>query len=234
MLAAIHADERAAGDFTPFRDSPQVAGHGPRRLRGGARRHCRERAGRQRRHVSGAAAPWCPGGWRAGASSTTRASSTSPREFRAGRFTIVSGLPLATDDHQVIAEAVQAYAHLGVTLSDACPDEPSVVTRSVAGLTTSSGMHRTRTNWTASNTSFVERDSADRLRGFDDHAAKVKTVDRAGRTLYTVARDYSDLDPAAAPSIRARTIRRSSASRRGRAMCASRSTPTFSFVSRRS
>jgi cell division protein FtsW (lipid II flippase) len=105
------------------------------------------------------------------------------------------GLPLATDDPEVITGAVQAYARLGITLADVCPDRTQRCYPLGGRAYHILGDARTRTNWTASNTSFVERDSANRLRGFDDHAATVKTTDRAGRTLYTVARDYRDLIP---------------------------------------
>ena len=54
---------------------------------------------------------------------------------------------------------------------------------------------RTRVNWTASNTSFVERDAAARLRGFDDRAANVRLTDSSGRSTYAVSRDYRDLVP---------------------------------------
>ena len=45
------------------------------------------------------------------------------------------------------------------------------------------GDARTRVNWSAPNTSYVERDAEDRLRGFDDHAATMHTTRRrpAGR-----------------------------------------------------
>jgi cell division protein FtsI/penicillin-binding protein 2 len=53
----------------------------------------------------------------------------------------------------------------------------------------------TRENWSASNSSYVERDADDRLRGFDDHAAAVKSADEQGRPVPTVRRDYSELVP---------------------------------------
>jgi cell division protein FtsW (lipid II flippase) len=57
---------------------------------------------------------------------------------------------------------------------------------------------QTERDWAASNTSFLERDAAPRLRGFDDHATRV-TIDRPdGKGLLTLLRrDYSELVPLA-------------------------------------
>jgi len=53
----------------------------------------------------------------------------------------------------------------------------------------------TERDWVASNTSFVERDSDTRLRGFDDHATRVTVPRRDGRTATLLRRDYSELIP---------------------------------------
>jgi cell division protein FtsW (lipid II flippase) len=50
-------------------------------------------------------------------------------------------------------------------------------------------------NWTATNTAYVERDSQDHLRGFDDHATTVKLPDASGRLVQTTRRDYHELVP---------------------------------------
>ena len=52
-----------------------------------------------------------------------------------------------------------------------------------------------RANWSASNTSFVERDSEARLRGFDDHQTPVRVSEIDGRQSWTIRRDYRDLLP---------------------------------------
>src|SRR6185295_5978740 len=57
------------------------------------------------------------------------------------------------------------------------------------------GDARTRINWTASNTSYVERDEENRLRGFDDKVALVDTTDGDGKTTRTLRRDYRELVP---------------------------------------
>ena len=58
------------------------------------------------------------------------------------------------------------------------------------------GDARTRVNWSAPNTSYIERDAEDRLRGFDDHASAIQTTDVNGRPMLTVRRDYRALVPA--------------------------------------
>jgi len=50
-------------------------------------------------------------------------------------------------------------------------------------------------NFSAPNTSYIEREAESRLRGFDDHATVVATTDSAGRAMATVRRDYRDLVP---------------------------------------
>lgn len=57
---------------------------------------------------------------------------------------------------------------------------------------------QTERDWAASNTSFVERDAAPRLRGFDDHATRVSIRRPDGNGWVTLLRrDYSELVPLA-------------------------------------
>jgi hypothetical protein len=54
----------------------------------------------------------------------------------------------------------------------------------------------TERDWAASNTSFLERDAAAQLRGFDDHATRVSVPRRDGRgSLVLLRRDYAELVP---------------------------------------
>src|SRR6185437_2283337 len=57
------------------------------------------------------------------------------------------------------------------------------------------GDARTRVNWSASNTSFVERDDEALLRGFDDHATPVSVSEIDGSTGTALRRDYRELVP---------------------------------------
>ena len=105
------------------------------------------------------------------------------------------GVPLASDDEQELAAARQTYQRLGISADRVCPN-PDERCYPLGGYTFHVlGDARTAINWSASNTSFVERDSDARLRGFDDHATTVRTVDRAGRPMYTIHRDYRELVP---------------------------------------
>jgi len=54
---------------------------------------------------------------------------------------------------------------------------------------------RTRRNWSASNSSFIERDEEARLRGFDDHAAVVPVAESDGSAGVALRHDYRDLVP---------------------------------------
>jgi cell division protein FtsW (lipid II flippase) len=106
-----------------------------------------------------------------------------------------NGLPLATEEPGVIAAARQAYQRLGVSLDRTCPS-PSERCYPLGGRAFHLlGDERTRVNWSAPNTSYVERDSESRLRGFDDRAATTQTSDSSGHTMWTIRRDYRDLVP---------------------------------------
>jgi cell division protein FtsW (lipid II flippase) len=106
------------------------------------------------------------------------------------------GVPLATDDPTVIAAARQAYAKLGVSMADACPNAGERCYPLGGKAFHLLGDARTHVNWSAPNTSYVERDAEDRLRGFDDHASTVHTTDAAGRPMLTIRRDYREIVPA--------------------------------------
>ena len=107
-----------------------------------------------------------------------------------------TGLPLATGNAAAIAAARPKYESLGVAVGTACanPDQRCypLGPRAYHVL----GDARSRVNWTASNTSFVERDANDRLQGFDDHATTLQTTNAAGQPMFTIERDYRDLVPA--------------------------------------
>jgi cell division protein FtsW (lipid II flippase) len=106
------------------------------------------------------------------------------------------GVPLATEDRGVIAGAREKYQRLGVSLEEACP-EPGERCYPLGGRAFHLlGDARTRVNWSAPNTSYVERDAEDRLRGFADHASTIQTTDSAGRPMLTVRREYRELVPA--------------------------------------
>ena len=106
------------------------------------------------------------------------------------------GLPLATDDPQVIADARQAYETLGVSLDDACAASGERCYPLGSATFHLLGDARTRVNWTAPNSSYVERDAESELRGFDDRAEVVRTTNAGGQPMLTIKRDYRDILPA--------------------------------------
>jgi cell division protein FtsW (lipid II flippase) len=105
------------------------------------------------------------------------------------------GLPLATAEPGVIDASRQAYLRLGVALDRTCPS-PTERCYPLGGRTFHLlGDERTRVNWSAPNTSYVERDSESRLRGFDDRATATQVIDSSGHPMWTIRRDYRDLVP---------------------------------------
>jgi cell division protein FtsW (lipid II flippase) len=106
------------------------------------------------------------------------------------------GLPLATDDRRVIADARQAYETLGVSLDGACAASGERCYPLGGTAFHLLGDVRTRVNWTAPNASYVERDAENELRGFDDRAEVVRTTNAAGQPMVTIKRDYRDILPA--------------------------------------
>jgi cell division protein FtsW (lipid II flippase) len=105
------------------------------------------------------------------------------------------GRLLATGDATAVAEARGAYEKLGVALNSTC-QEPIERCYPLGG----SGFHLlgdlpTRINWSAGNTSYVERDAESRLRGFDDRSRVIHTSDAAGNVSSTTRREYDELVP---------------------------------------
>jgi cell division protein FtsI/penicillin-binding protein 2 len=108
------------------------------------------------------------------------------REIPRGTVYDRRGLPLATDDPAARAAAREAYQQVGISIVDECRDEGARCYPLGGRTFHLLGDLRSRANWSAANTSFVERDAEATLRGFDDHAT---TVGGALR------RDYSELVP---------------------------------------
>jgi cell division protein FtsW (lipid II flippase) len=106
-----------------------------------------------------------------------------------------NGLPLASDDAAVIAKAAPAFEKLGIATRTACADRTARCYPLGGRAYHVLGDARSRINWSASNTSFVERDREARLRGYDDHQTTVRTTNRDGSEAWTVRRDYAELLP---------------------------------------
>lgn len=105
------------------------------------------------------------------------------------------GLPLATNDAAALKKATQSYERLGRKVSDVCPNPTERCYPAGPAFFHVLGDANTRENWAAANSSYVERDSEDLLRGFDDKAMAVTAFDKDGRSTVAVQRDYSSVIP---------------------------------------
>ncbi len=107
-----------------------------------------------------------------------------------------NGLPLATSSWDELETNRARYRQLGVDIDRACSRTESRH-YPFAGLTFHLlGDLRTRIRWGAGNTSFVERDSATRLRGYDDRPTleDVRNT-KTGATDHVVRYDLRELVP---------------------------------------
>jgi cell division protein FtsW (lipid II flippase) len=105
-----------------------------------------------------------------------------------------NGLVLATSSPAVAGKAVAEYKKRGLDVPGCLAADERCYPLGPAAFHVL-GDVTTRRNWGAGNTSYVERDLQDRMRGFDDHAAVVSVADAAGRTVPTIRRDYRPLLP---------------------------------------
>ena len=105
-----------------------------------------------------------------------------------------NGLPLATSDHAIGQKAAAAYKKRGLDVWPCAAVDERCYPLGPAAFHVL-GDVANRRNWGAGNSSYVERDLQDRLRGFDDHAEAVSVVDPDGRSAVTMRRDYTELLP---------------------------------------
>ena len=117
------------------------------------------------------------------------------RELPRGRVLDRRGVPLATETPELAAPARADYQRLGISLDEACPDAGARCYPLGGRAFHLLGDARTRLNWGASNTAFLERDAEARLRGFDDHETLVRTADAEGASASALRRDYRELVP---------------------------------------
>jgi cell division protein FtsW (lipid II flippase) len=117
------------------------------------------------------------------------------RRIPRGSIVDRNGLALATDDRDLVRKAAPSYGRLGIVMDSVCSDARARC-YPLGGLAFHViGDATTRRNWSATNSSFVERDSESRLRGFDDHQTMMPVVERDGTNSTTLRRDYRDLIP---------------------------------------
>ncbi len=115
-----------------------------------------------------------------------------------------NGIPLATSDWTELEKHRHEYEGLGINIDEACRKGDTRCYPFGLALFHILGDSRTKPNWNATNSDYVERDYAWRLRGFNDHSEKVyRTVfeiDQKSRTITprdveVLRKDYTDLLP---------------------------------------
>ncbi len=117
------------------------------------------------------------------------------RRIPRGTIADRNGLPLATDDRARLKAAAPAYGRAGVALDTVCADQSARCYPLGGAAFHVVGDALSRANWSASNTSFIERDREARLRGFDDRPVLVPIAERDGTPNTALRRDYSGLVP---------------------------------------
>ena len=118
------------------------------------------------------------------------------RDIPKGSIYDRNGLPLATSNWDELEKHRAQYQQLGVNIDQACSRTESRH-YPFEGLTFHLlGDLRTRIRWGATNTSFVERDSATRLRGYDDRPTLVDVQNpKTGKMERVVRYDLRELVP---------------------------------------
>ncbi len=118
------------------------------------------------------------------------------RDIPKGSIYDRNGLPLATSNWDELEKHRAQYQQLGINIDQACSRTESRH-YPFEGLTFHLlGDLRTRIRWGAGNTSFVERDSATRLRGYDDRPTLVDVENpKTGKMERVVRYDLRELVP---------------------------------------
>jgi cell division protein FtsI/penicillin-binding protein 2/cell division protein FtsW (lipid II flippase) len=108
-----------------------------------------------------------------------------------------NGLPLATSDPQELEKHKTELAAVGAITDPGRPrpDRSERYYPFGGSMFHLLGDLRTRANWGASNSSYVERDSRIRLQGYDDFAELVEVKQPDGSVTEQVRRDYTEIVP---------------------------------------
>jgi len=118
------------------------------------------------------------------------------REIPKGTIYDRNGLPLATSRWEELESRRADYVRLGVNIDRACSRTEGRHYPFGSLTFDLLGDLRTRLRWGAANTSFVERDSATRLRGYDERPALLDVRNPKTGSMERVIRyDYRELVP---------------------------------------
>src|SRR5208282_3231806 len=102
---------------------------------------------------------------------------SAARTLQRGTIYDRTGLPLATSSWAELEQHRAQYKDLGIDIDQACNRADPRFYPFGALTFHLLGDVRTRANWSAVNSSLVERDQAMRLQGYDDRARIVQTTD---------------------------------------------------------
>jgi cell division protein FtsW (lipid II flippase) len=118
------------------------------------------------------------------------------RDLPKGTIYDRNGLPLATSNWDELEKHRADYRQLGIDIDRACPRTDARYYPFGPLMFDLLGDLRTRMRWGATNTSYVERDQARRLRGYDDRAELVEVKDpKSGGIEHVIRYDYRELVP---------------------------------------
>jgi cell division protein FtsW (lipid II flippase)/cell division protein FtsI/penicillin-binding protein 2 len=117
------------------------------------------------------------------------------RDIPKGTIYDRNGLPLATSNWDELNSHRADYKALGIDIDRACPRSDSRYYPFGGLMFDLLGDLRTRLRWGASNTAFVERDEARRLRGYDDRPTLVEAKGPKGKVTRVIRYDYRELVP---------------------------------------
>ena len=106
-----------------------------------------------------------------------------------------NGLPLATSDWAELEKHRADYKALGIDIDRVCLRADSRYYPFGGLMFDLLGDLRSRLRWGASNTAFVERDEARRLRGYDDRPTLVEVKGAGGKMTRVIRYDYRELVP---------------------------------------
>jgi cell division protein FtsW (lipid II flippase) len=105
------------------------------------------------------------------------------------------GRPLSTDNPAVLEKGTAAWQPAGIDLKRECREADERCYPLGPRAFHLLGDARSRLNWSAGNSSYVERDLEARLRGYDDRATVVRVAGAGGTETAALRRDYSELVP---------------------------------------
>lgn len=117
------------------------------------------------------------------------------RQIPRGTIYDRNGFALAANDAAASAALLKRLGVIGAGTPPPCPAAAGRCYPLGGAAFHVLGDATSQANWAARNASFVERDAADTLQGFDDHARIVQLKMKDGTLLPVLARDYSELLP---------------------------------------